>query len=326
MRVEAASVNSGREGSRSAGEGRMKVETAAVDPKLPFTVLAAGSWHAPNRTRVAGQKAQECGVAKPSRGQMTNADGSAVVAENPEGTGPFVIVCDHASNRIPEEWQSFGFAGDALATHIAWDPGALAVARRLSARLDAPLFWPDVSRLVIDCNRAPDVSSLIVTESEGRKVEANRAVSAAERSRRLDRIHTPYHEAIDSCLTRRLAARLATVLIAVHSFTPACLGKARPWQVGIVFDDDRRMADLLVRGLKADPALTVGINQPYAPADHVYYTVARHAGPRGLPAAMVEIRNDEIGDEIGQRSWADRLADILLTVTPGLRAGRHAMA
>lgn len=241
---------------------------------------------------------------------------SPVVAENPEGTGPFVIVCDHASNSIPEEYKSFGFADDALETHIAWDPGALAVARRLSERLDAPLFWPDVSRLVIDCNRSPDVSSLIVTASEGQPVGANRAVSEAERSRRLDRIHTPYHAAIDSCLTRRLAARLTTALIAVHSFTPVYFGKARPWQVGIVFDTDRRMADLLIRGLEADPALTVGINEPYSPDDHVYYTVARHAGPRGLPAAMIEIRNDEIGDEVAQRSWADRLANILLAGAP----------
>ena len=96
--------------------------------------------------------------------------------ENPDGAGPFVIVCDHASNRIPDDYASFAFADDALATHVAWDPGALSVARRLSTRLNAPLLWPDVSRLVIDCNRAPDAASLIVTESEGRKVEANCAL------------------------------------------------------------------------------------------------------------------------------------------------------
>ncbi|MEX1059538.1 MAG: N-formylglutamate amidohydrolase [Methyloceanibacter sp.] len=256
---------------------------------------------------------------------MRDGDRSPVVVENPDGAGPFVIVCDHASNRIPEEYEPFGFDADALQMHIAWDPGALAVSRRLSARLDAPLLWPDVSRLVIDCNRAPGASSLIVVESEGRKVEANRGVSAAERARRLDRIHRPYHEAIDACLKRRLAARPTTALIAIHSFTPVYFGKARPWQVGIVFDDDRRMADLLVQGLKADPGLTVGINQPYSPADNVYYTVARHAGPRRLPAVMIEIRNDEIGDAAGQRRWADRLARILVAATQDLLAERHAV-
>lgn len=236
---------------------------------------------------------------------------SLIVGENPGGSGPFVFVCDHASNRIPQEFKSFGFAEEALATHIAWDPGALGVARHLSARFDGPLFWPDVSRLVLDCNRAPNAKSLIVTESEGRPVPANLALTAAERSWRLDSIHSPYHAAIDSCLGRRLAGRQPTALIAVHSYTPIYFGKARPWQVGIVFAEDRRMADLLIRGLKADPALTVGINEPYSPADQVYYTVERHAGARGMPAAMIEIRNDEIGDEAGQRKWADRLADIL---------------
>lgn len=247
---------------------------------------------------------------------MSAGDCSPIVVENPDGVGPFAIVCDHASNHIPDDYKSFGFADDALATHIAWDPGALAVARRLSAQLDAPLLWPDASRLIIDCNRAPDASSLIVVESEGRKVEANRGLSEVERARRLDQIHAPYHAAIDACLARRSAARLPTALLAIHSYTPVYFGKPRPWQVGILFDDDRRLADLLIHELEADPALTVGINQPYSPADQVYYTVARHAGPRRLPAVMIEIRNDEIADEAGQRSWADRLAHVLQAAKP----------
>jgi predicted N-formylglutamate amidohydrolase len=234
-----------------------------------------------------------------------------IVAENPEGSGPFVFVCDHASNRIPEEFKSFGFAEDTLQTHIAWDPGALGVARHLAARFDGPLLWPDASRLIIDCNRALDSKTLIVTESEGRPVPANFGLTERERSRRLDCIHRPYHVAIDACLERRLTRRRPAALIAVHSYTPVYLGKARPWQVGIVFGDDRRMTDLLIQGLKADPTLTVGINEPYAPADQVYYTVERHAGARRLPAAMIEIRNDEIADEGGERRWADRLAGIL---------------
>jgi predicted N-formylglutamate amidohydrolase len=234
-----------------------------------------------------------------------------IVTENPDGPGPFVFVCDHASNRIPEAYMSFGFAEDALPTHIAWDPGALGVARRLAVRFDGPLFWPDASRLIIDCNRAPSAKSLIVSESEGRAVPANFGLTEAERARRLDQIHAPYHAAIDACLKRRLARRQPTALIAVHSYTPVYLGKARPWQVGIVFGEDRRLSDLLIRELEADPALSVGINQPYSPGDQVYYTVERHAGPAALPAVMIEIRNDEIGDRAGERKWADRLAGIL---------------
>jgi predicted N-formylglutamate amidohydrolase len=143
-------------------------------------------------------------------------------------------------------------------------------------------------------------------------------LSATQRSRRLADIHAPYHDAIDSCLAQREAAGVLTALIAIHSFTPVYFGKARPWQIGIVFGNDRRLADLLIDTLAADPALTVGINQPYSPADQVYYTVERHAGPRGLLAAMIEIRNNEIDDESGQRRWADRLTDILTAPIGGL--------
>ena len=240
------------------------------------------------------------------------AERGLIVTENPDGPGPFVFVCDHASNRIPDAYTSFGFAEDALLTHIAWDPGALGVARRLAVRFDGPLFWPDASRLIIDCNRVPTAKSLIVSESEGRPVPANFGLAEAERARRLEQIHAPYHAAIDACLERRLARRQPTALVAVHSYTPVYLGKARPWQVGIVFGEDRRLADVLIRELEADPALSVGINQPYSPGDQVYYTVERHAGPSALPAVMIEIRNDEIGDRDGERKWADRLAAILL--------------
>lgn len=232
-----------------------------------------------------------------------------VVVENPGGAGQFVVVCDHASNRIPDDYKTFGFDPEALKTHIAWDPGALGVARHLMRSLDAPLIWPDVSRLVIDCNRPPDSATLIVTESEGRPVPANRGLSDDERCRRLTHIHAPYHDAIDACLIERADQEIT--IVAIHSFTPVYLGKSRPWQIGIVFDDDRRVADRLLDGLKDDLNLTVGANEPYSPADDVYYTVARHAHPRGLPAAMIEIRSDEIGDEAGEQRWADRLAALL---------------
>ncbi len=107
--------------------------------------------------------------------------------------------------------------------------------------------------------------------------------------------------------------------MAIHSFTPIYLGRLRPWQVGIVFDDDRRVADRLLQGLKGDAKLTVGANEPYSPADEVYYTVARHARPRGLPAAMIEIRNDEIGDEAGEQRWAERLTSLLAKAPASIR-------
>jgi predicted N-formylglutamate amidohydrolase len=255
---------------------------------------------------------------------MTDGERSPVIAvDNPEGSGPFVILCDHASNRIPQQFESSGFDPALLDTHIAWDPGALGVARHLSEALDAPLIWPDASRLLIDCNRPLDASSLIVVETERGTVQANRHLGREERARRIGCIHAPYHDAIDACLRQRAAAGLGTAIVAIHSFTPTFFGKARPWQIGVVFGEDRRLADLLIRDLQSDPALNVGINEPYSPADQVYYTVERHARPKHLPAAMIELRNDEIGDEAGQRLWADRLAKILLAAEQSLAGASH---
>jgi len=246
--------------------------------------------------------------------------------ENPDGAGPFVVICDHASNHIPDELDSLGLPEESKGLHIAWDPGALPVARQMAKRLDAPLCWPDVSRLVIDCNRAPDAADLVLARSEGRDVPGNRAITEAEKKRRLATVHRPYHDAISDLLASRRARGAATALIAVHSFTPVYLGRERPWEIGVVFGDDRRLADPLVRLLKAEAGLTVGINEPYSPDDGVYYTLRRHAASGRLASVMIEIRNDEIADEGQQHAWADRLADILETVKPELLGAGRAVA
>ncbi|MCB1487324.1 MAG: N-formylglutamate amidohydrolase [Bauldia sp.] len=256
---------------------------------------------------------------------MIDGDRGPEVIENPDGAGAFVIVCDHASNTVPFSYD-LALPPDAINSHIGWDPGALPVARDLSERLDAPLLWPDISRLVIDCNRPASAPDLIVTEGEGRPVPGNRALPEPEREKRLATIHTPYHAAIDAMIDRRLSAGLATSLIAIHSFTPTWHGAPRPWQIGIVFDEDRRLSAPLIDMLSADATLTVGVNEPYSPADRVYYTMARHGSARGLPAVMIEIRNDLIATEAGQQEWAGRLAPMFEAIARQLPESGHAAA
>jgi predicted N-formylglutamate amidohydrolase len=257
---------------------------------------------------------------------MADGQENHVRIENPDGAGSFVVICDHASNRIPDELDALGLSDELIGLHIAWDPGALPVARRLARRLDAPLCWPDISRLVIDCNRAPDAADLVLATSEGREVPGNRALTPAEKGRRLSAVHAPYHDSIGECIAQRKAAGLPTALVAIHSFTPVYLGRARPWQVGVLFGEDRRLADLIIRRLKADPSLTVGINEPYSPDDGVYYTLRRHAAAGALPSVMIEIRSDEIADSAAQGAWGDRLADILESARLQLFGAGHAAA
>ena len=234
-----------------------------------------------------------------------------VRVSNRSGRGPVVLVCDHASNAIPATYATLGLDASHLARHIAWDPGALPVALGLSDMLDAPLVAAGLSRLMIDCNRPLDAPDLIPEVSETTAIPGNAGLDAAERARRIAMSHEPFHAAIDALMAERLSAGLPTWLISVHSFTPVYHGVRRPWQVGILHDDDERLSRPMIAALAATDGLTVGDNQPYSPADRVYYTLERHARSRGLPCAMIEIRNDEIGDEAGQARWAELLGRII---------------
>jgi len=249
---------------------------------------------------------------------------------NRHGSSPYVILCDHASNFIPDEYRMLGLAPAELVRHIAWDPGALPVSQHLSAALDAALVESCISRLVIDCNRPLDAPDLIPAVSETTDVPGNRKVGAEERAKRIALAHAPFHDAIDAVIAERLRAGRPARLVSVHSFTPVYKSVSRPWQIGIIHDDDARLAAPMIEALRGTGA-TVGVNQPYSPADRVYYTLQRHARSRGLPCAMIEIRNDKIRDQADQRRWGDLLAGILSSLNPDFSekaglAAAHAMS
>ncbi len=247
--------------------------------------------------------------ALPQAGAETGA-ADPVAVENGAATGPFVILCDHAAKAIPPEYGSLGLGPEEREAHIAWDPGALAVSRHLARMLDAALVHCSVSRLVIDCNRSLDAPDLIAATSETTTIPGNVGLPDAERRRRIASVHAPYHAAVEKLIDARLDAGRATSLVAVHSFTPVYRGVRRPWEIGIVFDRNRRLADPLIEGLKAE-GLVVGVNEPYSPADRVYYTLTRHAESRGLAAAMIEIRNDLIRTDDQAKAWGARLAALI---------------
>jgi predicted N-formylglutamate amidohydrolase len=236
---------------------------------------------------------------------------AAVRVSNPDGKSAFVIVCDHASNSIPAELGTLGLDAESLVSHIAWDPGAIEVARAVAERLDATLVESCVSRLVADCNRPLDAPDLIPERSEMTTIPGNAGLSAGEKERRIKLAHKPFHDCLAQVVNDRLRHGRATRLVSVHSFTPVFMGVARPWQVGIIHDGDVTLARPVMDALAAGKGLDVGDNQPYSPADRVYYTLERHARALGLDAVMIEIRNDEIRTQAGQSCWSDRLAAAL---------------
>jgi predicted N-formylglutamate amidohydrolase len=231
---------------------------------------------------------------------------------NANGTSPFVLVCDHATNRFPQKYGDMGLTPHQRLMHIAWDPGALAVALQLLDQLDAPLIHTTVSRLIIDCNRDVDAIDLIPIVSERMDIHANVGISAEERRCRIEQFHAPFHGAIGALLDRRLAEGRETILVTVHSFTPTYKDVTRPWPIGLIHGSNASFTHALLSVLKQDdPMLNVGWNEPYSARNGVTYTLEHHGDGRGLPATMIEIRQDEILEPGGVTSWASQLARCL---------------
>jgi predicted N-formylglutamate amidohydrolase len=239
-------------------------------------------------------------------------DPPAFVVERPSGASAFLITCDHAGRRLPARLGTLGLSEADLGRHIAWDIGVAGLARQLAARLDAVAILQTYSRLAIDANRPPGSPDSIVGRSDGTPIPGNQDVSAGEAERRAREIFHPYHDRIRRELDERRQAGRDTVLVCLHSFTPALGdGKARIWHAGVLHLRDTRLAHPLLELLRAEPGLVVGDNQPYAASDATDYSLVEHGEGRGLLHVELEVRQDLILDEAGQIAWAERLAPLL---------------
>ena len=227
---------------------------------------------------------------------------------NGSGGSRYVLVCEHASNRLPKSLGSLGLPESDLQRHIAWDIGAEQVARLLSRLLDAPLVLQRYSRLAYDCNRPPDSADAMPEISETTHIPGNRHLSPDDKLKRTREIYRPFHATIADLLDRRAAGGTRSMVATIHSFTPVYKGAPRTVELGILHDRDRGLADELITSF---PGVDARLNEPYGPDDGVLHTLNLHAAPRGLRHAMIEIRNDFLLDERGQAEWAERLAAAL---------------
>jgi predicted N-formylglutamate amidohydrolase len=242
-----------------------------------------------------------------------------VLREN--GRSDLFLTADHAGRVIPRRLGRLGLPADELIRHIGWDIGIASVTEHLSTALDATAVLQTYSRLVIDCNRDPTVASSIPEVSEITLVPGNRDLTAVERAARQAEIFAPYHARIGGLLDARQAAARRTVYIAMHSFTPVFKGESRAMQVGVLYNRDARLANIMLDLLRAEGDLVVGDNAPYAVSDITDYGVPVHAERRGLPHVEIEIRQDLIANEAGQAAWAERLMRLLRAAEAGLWNG-----
>lgn len=223
--------------------------------------------------------------------------------------GRWTVTSDHAANTVPDfvNGGDLGIGRAHMDRHIAYDIGAMGVARRLGELLDGPVIGSNFSRLVIDPNRGLDDPTLLMKLYDGTIIPANRYAGAAELKERLDNCYHPYHRALDALMTRCADP----VLLSIHSFTPQLQGRPkRPWEIGVLYAQDDRLARPLMEALNGEPDLTVGDNEPYKghlPGD----AVDRHALSKGHLNVLIELRNDLIETQAQQDAWAERLAPML---------------
>jgi len=240
----------------------------------------------------------------------------AFALEREGGASPFLLICDHASRRIPRSLGDLGVSEADLQRHVAWDIGAAGVAVRLAATLDAFAILQNYSRLVIDCNRPLDAPGSIVARSEATDIPGNAGIAASAAAARAREIFLPYHARIAAELDHRAAQGRPTILISVHSFTPVYHAVARPWQIGMLYGRDARVAQRLLAVIRAEGRWNVGDNEPYAVTAMTDYAIPVHCETRGIAHVGLEIRQDLIARPEGQAEWTARIAGWLNAISP----------
>ncbi len=231
------------------------------------------------------------------------------------GNPRFLIICDHATNRLPSSYGTLGLAPEKIEQHIAYDLGALELAHDIGERVGCPVICAGFSRLLIDPNRALDDPTLIMKLSDGALIPQNRDVDArndkAEYEKRIEQFYRPYHQAIDDMIDRALAQNIVPLMLSVHSFTPFYAGKKRPWQAAMLWDEDERLPHAVFDYMRRHaPDEAFGNNQPYSGKLHGD-CMYQHGTCRGVPHGLIEIRQDICITQSGRHIWAKRLTQIL---------------
>lgn len=239
---------------------------------------------------------------------LLKSEKAAFTRINSASKSPIIIVCDHASNAMPKSVKNLGLDAKTRKMHIAWDPGTADIGKYLARVLKAPLQLANYSRLVVDLNRGESHEDCMRDMSDHVFIPGNSGMSVAEKKARLDALYWPYHGEITRQLDGVLKRGQVPLLVSIHSFTPEMDGKHRPWHIGVMWNQQDKLAKQLVKNLKRDnPALVIGENKPYSlkGAAGGKNTIARHAEGRGLPYIIVEFRQDLVSGKRDAEQWAE---------------------
>jgi predicted N-formylglutamate amidohydrolase len=246
-------------------------------------------------------------------GQPQDEDVVQVIGADAKGAA--LILCEHASHRIPAQYDGLGLSPEAAVSHAAWDPGARDLALHLMRCLDGTLVASTVSRLVYDCNRPPEAASAMPEKSELIEVPGNAALTPEQRGARTRAIYRPFCDAVAAQVEARRGRAQPTALITVHSFTPVYYGEARDTEIGILHDSDTSLADPMLKAGGKLAHRAIHRNRPYGPEDGVTHSLQIHGLANGLPNVMIEVRNDLLQTPRQIATIGDELC---LIITPAL--------
>lgn len=277
-------------------ENKISVNNYFIDSRILFSLLLAMTYKA------------RCSL-------LSELDPNPVQLVNENSEAPVLLLCEHAGRAIPKRLGTLGLNEEALMSHIGWDIGAEALARNLAERLNAPLILQRYSRLVIDGNRPPGSPESILEVSDGVEIEVNKNLSLHERIVREKAIFAPMDRAIDAVFSasQRVAA------FSIHSFSPQLGGQSRPWHAGFLTRRSTSTAESLMGSIKAQkPSLNLAINKPYSVDDETDWFIPFHAEARGLMHCLIEVRNDQISDELGISLWSELLGTALSDLLKGV--------
>ncbi|WP_299343623.1 N-formylglutamate amidohydrolase [uncultured Maritalea sp.] len=236
---------------------------------------------------------------------LGGADPDPIDFFNPQGQADVLLVCEHAGQYIPQRLEGLGLKKADLDKHIGWDIGAAALTKALATRLNAPAILQRYSRLVIDCNRPPNAPDAMPEMADNILIPGNKNLSPIEEKLRAEEIFWPFHHGVDQAIS----SKQFRLVLSIHSFNPVLGAVPRPWPLAFLFRGDAQTPEKLAAAISKDqPNISIGMNQPYQIDDESDWFVPRHGELNNIPHSLIEVRNDQISDKIGQNFWADQLA------------------
>ncbi|MBV69774.1 MAG: hypothetical protein CMH52_00365 [Myxococcales bacterium] len=241
--------------------------------------------------------------------ESLNSIGYRVIGESPDSKGRFILTCEHASNAVSRHTPT---ASDQrlLKMHWGYDLGAEKLTQSLCDAFKSVGVLGTESRLIIDVNRHPESSTLIVSHCESIPVSFNENISAEDRDWRMS-LYDSFHSGVSQAVAREKNKNPELKLISIHSFTPIWNGAKRPMDVGILFDRDEDKAKELASILEKN-GIRSALNAPYSGlTGELMYSANHHGRSNTIPYIEFEIRQDLLENSESHAHVLSALIDAL---------------